>query len=240
MQIDANDLSEYYETPAGQVARRHIFRRVRQVWPDLKGNRVLGYGFAAPYLRPFLGEADHVVAAVPSHQASDQNCVSWPDGKSLTLHSEEHALPFPDAMFDCILIVHGLESAEATRPLMRQLWRVLAPAGRLLIVAPNRTSLWAQIDRTPFAHGRPFNRTQLQKLLTDSLFVAERWDHALHFPPLRSKRFVRNGAGWEGVGRRLWPGLAGVHIVEATKSMYATTPPLRVEEGVPELAGVRG
>ncbi|MBI3678207.1 MAG: methyltransferase domain-containing protein [Proteobacteria bacterium] len=236
MQIDASDLSDYYETPAGQVARRHIFRRVRQAWPDLTGQRVLGYGFAIPYLRPFLGEAERVIALLPSHQGQ----TSWPEGKSLTLQSEEHALPFPDAMFDSILVVHGLEAAEATRTLMRQLWRVLAPAGRLLIVAPNRTSLWAQIDRTPFAYGRPFNRMQLDKLLQDSLFVAERWDNALHFPPLRSKRFVRSGAGWEGVGRRLWPGLAGVHIVEASKSMYATTAPLRVKDAKPALARAGG
>jgi SAM-dependent methyltransferase len=232
MEIDAGDLTDYYETPAGQVARRHILRRLRQVWPELKGQRVLGYGFAVPYLRPFLGEAERVIALLPSHLG----CASWPEERSLTVQSEEEALPFPDAMFDCALVVHGLEAADATRPVMRQLWRVLAPAGRLLIVAPNRTSLWAQIDRTPFAHGRPFNRAQLDKLLRDSLFVAERWDSALHFPPVRSKRFVRSGAGWEGVGRRMWPGLAGVHIVEATKSMYATTAPLRVQDGKPALA----
>jgi len=61
---------------------------------------------------------------------------------------------------------------------MRQLWRVLTPSGKLLIVAPNRTSLWAQVERSPFAHGRPFNYGQLDTLLRDALFVPDRWDSA--------------------------------------------------------------
>ena len=67
---------------------------------------------------------------------------------------------------------------------MRQVWRVLAPHGRLLLVVPNRASLWAQVERSPFARGRPFNRSQLDSMLRESMFVPEHWDTALYFPPL--------------------------------------------------------
>jgi hypothetical protein len=30
--------------------------------------------------------------------------------------------------------------------------------------------------------------------------------------------------GWERLGARLWPRLGGVHLVEATKSLYAPVP----------------
>ena len=134
MQIDARELADFYETPMGQIARRQILRRLRLLWPDVSGQRVLGYGFAVPYLRPFLGEAERVVALMPAQQG----VVAWPGGKVLSALGEEDALPFPDALFDRILMVHGLEAADGTRPLMRQIWRVLAPGGRLVIVAPNR------------------------------------------------------------------------------------------------------
>ena len=137
---------------------------------------------------------------------------------------EEDALPFPDALFDRVFMIHGLETAEAMRPLMRQIWRVLAPAGRLLVVAPNRTSVWAQVDRSPFAHGRPFSRGQLDRLLRDCMFVPEKWDAALHLPPIKSRRVVRSGNGWDRTGKMLWPRLAGVHVAEASKSMYALAP----------------
>jgi len=45
----------------------------------------------------------------------------------------------------------ALEAAEAQRPFLRELWRVLTPAGRLLVVAHNRASLWAQLETSPFA-----------------------------------------------------------------------------------------
>jgi SAM-dependent methyltransferase len=229
MQIDASDLATFYESAVGQVTRRHLTRRIRLIWPSLGGERVLGYGFAVPYLRPFLAEADRVVALMPAHQG----VVAWPGGRVLTCLGEENAFPFADAFFDRIVIVHGLEAAEASRPLMRQIWRVLAPSGRLLLVAPNRASLWAQVESSPFGQGRPFTRAQLQRLLSDSLFVAERWDRALYFPPLRTRRMIGSGRAWERFGRAMWPQLAGVHLVEATKSLYAVaSPPERVAKRV--------
>ena len=220
MQLDASDLADFYEAPIGQLARRMISRQVRVLWPSAKGSCVLGYGFAVPYLRPFLADAERVVAVMPAQQG----VLAWPSGRPLTALSDEDALPFPDAFFDRILVVHGLEGADATRPLLRQLWRVLAPEGRLLLVVPNRASLWAQLERSPFALGRPFSRGELDRLLRSSLFEPLRWDRALYLPPLHGRRLVRTGNGWERMLRRLLPGLSGVHLVEAGKSFYGASP----------------
>lgn len=235
MQFDSTGLTAFYDTPMGQITRRSIHRRLKLAWPDIKGARVLGFGFAAPYLRSFALDAERVIAALP--EALGPLC--WPRNRSLSVLSEEDALPFPDALFDRILLVHGLETADATRPLMRQIWRVLAPAGRLLVVAPNRTSLWAQVDRSPFAHGRPFSRSQLDRLLRDTMFVPERWDTALLQPPIKSRRLVRSGNAWERTGKMLWPQLAGVHVVDATKSLYALAPVKKVRRLKPVLAPAR-
>ncbi|HEY3777410.1 MAG TPA: methyltransferase domain-containing protein [Rhizomicrobium sp.] len=219
MQPGSKDPQSFYEEPIGQVTRRTIFRRVRLAWPNVRGLRVLGYGYALPYMRPFAGEAERAAALVPA-----QHDISATDLRSVA-RGDEDAWPFVDSLFDRILVVHGLECAESVRPLLRQIWRVLAPQGRLICVVPNRASLWAQVERTPFAHGRPFSRSQLEKLMRDSMFVPERWDSALFFPPVPSRRLVRSGVAWERVGRTAWPRLAGVHIVEATKSLYAMAVP---------------
>lgn len=233
MQLDARDLAGFYETPMGQIARRQIMRRLRLFWPDLSGQRVLGYGFATPYLRPFLGEAERVIALMPAQQG----VVIWPETRPLTALGEEDALPFPDAMFDRIVMVHALETADRTGPLMRQIWRVLAPAGKLVIVAPNRSSLWSQIETSPFAQGRPFSRNQLAGVLGDSLFVPERWDCALLFPPAHSRGLVRSGIAWERMGRRLWTRLAGVHLIEASKMLYGAPNHVPAAQRKQELAG---
>ena len=120
-----------------------------------------------------------------------------------SLRCEEEALPFADALFDRILIVHGLERAESLRPLLRQLWRVLAPEGRILLVAPNRASLWAQVQRSPFGHGRPFSKMELEGLLTEGQFESTRWSRALYAPPFET--VTRTGTGWERAVRwRSW------------------------------------
>lgn len=234
MNHDSAGLLEFYASPIGQVARRVIQRRLRDLWPDTQGSRVLGYGFAVPYLRSLAADAEFAVALVPEQLGL------WPIDSCPSVVAQEDALPFADAMFDRVLVIHGLESAESLRPLLRQLWRVLAPSGKLLLVAPNRTSLWAQVERSPFAHGRPFNRAQLGSLLRDTLYVAERWECALLMPPLKSRRLLGRGVSWEKIGRRIWPALAGVHIVEATKSMYALAPPLKVKQEQRVFASARG
>src|SRR3546814_16290025 len=65
---DVVDLREFYETRRGQVARHMVRRAVRSVWPEVRGQRVLGLGFASPYLRQFMGEAERVLAFIPASQ----------------------------------------------------------------------------------------------------------------------------------------------------------------------------
>lgn len=230
--MDIRALSEFYETPIGQRTRNLVLQRLRQFWPDLKGRRLLGFGFPQPYLRALGLEAERAVAAVPAAMGAAS---PWPKAKNLTVLVEEDALPFPDAFFDLILVVHGLEEAEGLRPLLRQLWRVLAPEGRLLLVVPNRASLWAQIERSPFARGRPFSRGELNGLLRGALFVPEHWQRALYAPPVSSRALIGSGTGWERVGSRFFFSLGGVHIVEAGKSLYAPATPAPVRVTAPLL-----
>ena len=225
--MDARGLSQFYDNAMGQRARRVILNVLRQAWPQVKGQRLLGYGFAIPYLPAFLPDAERAIALSPA----EMGVVAWPAGKCLATLAEEDALPFPDAFFDRILVVHGLEEAQSLRPLLRQLWRVLAPEGKLLVVAPNRASLWAQVERSPFGHGRPFSRGELDAILKGAMFEPESWTRALYAPPLRSRALVGSGAGWERFGARFLSGLGGVHIAQARKSLYAPATPAMVPKG---------
>jgi SAM-dependent methyltransferase len=114
--------------------------------------------------------------------------------------------------------------AENPRDDLREIWRVLAPGGRVIIVVPNRRGLWAHVEATPFGYGRPFSRGQLTALLRDALFSPLGWMEALAVPPFAHRPWLRNGATWERVGRTLWPAFAGVILVEATKQLYQGIP----------------
>lgn len=225
MYRDVVDLKEFYQTSLGQVAQRLLRRRIREFWPDLHGQMLLGLGYASPYLRPFLGEAERTVALMPA----TQGVVFWPsEGPGLVALSEESNLPFDDLSFDRVLVVHGLEATEKSRQMMREIWRVLAGGGRLLVVTANRSGLWSRTDRTPFGHGSPYSTSQLNSMLRDNLFVPERSAKALYIPPVRSRFLLGTAPAWEKLGERWFATFAGVTMVEATKQIYALSGAERV------------
>ena len=220
MWTDAVDLRDFYATPLGAVARRMIRRRIRTLWPDVTGMDVLGLGFATPYISAFRPEATRTLAAMPAQQG----VLQWPqDEPSLTALVDETELPFPDVSFDRVLLVHSLESAENVRPMMREIWRILASGGRLMIVVPNRRGLWARLERTPFGRGRPYSSSQLSMVLRENLFTPFQTERALFFPPTRSRMLMSSAPALEEIGHRWFTAFAGVTIVEATKQIYAGT-----------------
>ncbi|MEQ9575308.1 MAG: methyltransferase domain-containing protein, partial [Rhodospirillales bacterium] len=221
MWIDVVDLRDIYSAPLGQAARRMIRRKMRAMWPDMKGQRILGIGYAAPYLEGFRDEADRVIAAMPARQG----VLRWPaqgGGEAALVYELE--LTFPDLSMDRIVLVHALECAEQVEPLMREIWRVLTDSGRLMVVVPNRSGLWARFERTPFGHGRPFSPRQLTRLLRESMFTPLTTDRALYMPPFRTALLVRSATAWERAGAVLWGSFAGVVVMEAVKQIYAATP----------------
>ncbi|WP_069624220.1 class I SAM-dependent methyltransferase, partial [Methyloceanibacter marginalis] len=211
------------------MVRRLLRHRIRARWGDVRGMRVFGLGYGTPYLAEFRGEARCVGALMPAGFGA----LPWPDrGASLTALVEETELPLDDEAADRILMVHMLEWSERSRTLLREIWRVLSPNGRVLIVVPNRRGLWARVDTTPFGYGSPFSRSQLAKLLKDAMFQPEGWHYALYTPPFNWRVLTRWPAFWERLGLILWPTFSGVIMVEATKQVYAAMPVRETEQKV--------
>jgi SAM-dependent methyltransferase len=224
MYLDVVDLRVFYSERRGLVARRLIAERLRRHWPSVAGERVLGVGFAAPYLIDFMADAERVLAFMPA----PQGVVNWPPGgpNAAALVADD-SLPLPDASVDRVLAIHSLEMTANADDHLREIWRVLAPGGRLIIVVPNRRGIWARVETTPFGFGRPYGRGQLTALLRDALFSPLGWSEALAVPPFRRRPWVRSGSAWEKIGTTLWPAFAGVIIVEATKQLYQGIPTRR-------------
>ncbi len=217
-QHDVETLRDFYATGLGQVVRRLLSQRVRERWASVHGETVIGLGFATPYLSQFRGEAARLGALMPTSQGA----LVWPSsGPRLTALVEESRLPLPDNSVDRLLVVHCLEVAENARPLLRELWRVLSPQGRLLLVVPNRRGIWARLDTSPFGQGRPYSRAQLDDLLTETLFTPTDWGTALYLPPLDRPVILRSAPAFERIGQRLPQGLAGVILAEASKELMA-------------------
>jgi SAM-dependent methyltransferase len=218
MPSDVVDLRDFYRSGLGQVARRMIRRAIQRVWPDLRGMRLLGIGYTTPFLSMLSTDTERTIALMPA----SLGVLRWPsEGRNLATLADEGELPFGDYSIDRALLVHALESSDEVGAMLKEIWRVLAGGGRLLIVVPNRRGIWARLDRTPFGSGRPYTMSQLSQLLRDEQFTPVGSEPALFIPPAKSRMIMRSAGAWERIGRSWFPTFAGVLLVEATKQIYA-------------------
>lgn len=221
MNSDIVDLRSFYSTPLGGIAAQSIGMALSVVWANIPNERLVGLGYALPWLDRLGADAERVFAFMPATQGA----VSWPPARpSATALVFDEELPLVDASIDRILLVHSLEHAESPRESLKEIWRVLSPAGRVVIVVPNRRGVWARFEHTPFGTGRPFSRSQLNELLRDANFTPAAWSEALLFPPSQRGFVLRSHRLWERAGRRFWPIFSGVVVVEAQKRLYQGVP----------------
>lgn len=222
MRPDIFELERFYRSKLGESARRLINVEMRRIWADIRGERVLGVGFATPFLRLFA-EAERTAAMMPA----TQGVWPWPAGEqSRTCLAREDEVPFPDSSFDRVLLAHALECSPHPNRLMRECWRILADGGRLLVIVPNRSGLWCWSDRTPFGTGQPFNRNQLERALRSHLFQPTNERCALFVPPSIMACTRRFAIPVERIGVKYLSSIAGVHLIEAEKQIHAATPAL--------------
>jgi SAM-dependent methyltransferase len=215
---DVIDLRKFYHTHLGVTVRKALVRKIRHIWPDISNFRLLGLGYATPYLFPFRKETERTIALMPAQQG----VIHWPHGgPSLVGLCEEADLPLPDSSVDRILLIHELENTREADDILQEIWRVLTSSGKLLVVVPGRRGLWARMEKTPFGHGRPYSDKQLRRILQANMFTFGDVHGALYFPPSGARMNLRLAQFLENLGEKWWPRFSGVRIIEAEKQVYA-------------------
>lgn len=219
MRRSIDELRTFYGEPAGALVRRLLARRLEDAWGEATDCDVLGLGYATPWLDAFVG-ARRVAAAMPGGQGVEP----WPlVGKNRSLLVDDRRLPFAAGAFDRILIVHALEEADDAAALMLEAARALSPAGRIIVAAAARGGFWAQAESTPFGHGRPFTRRQLERLVRLAGLEPTAWSSTLFVPPWTP--LLGFAEPLEQVGCRIAPGAAGLILLEAARHAYARIRP---------------
>lgn len=232
MYQDVVDLSAYYNSPLGKITARLIRKQIRALWPSVKGMDLLGLGYAPQILETFREEAAHTIAIMPTLQG----VIRWPRYKdhgkdqygrylgNLSALARETDLPIKEAGMDRVIIVHCLEHTDHSKHMLREIWRTLAPGGRVIIIVPSRLGPWCRSDKTPFGHGKPFSTAQIKEMLSKNMLSPTRWTSALFLPPFKNRTMRAALASLETTGRRWWSKFAGVLIIEAEKQIYGANP----------------
>ncbi len=202
-------LAAFYATPGGRRVARKLAAIVAPALRRGPTTRLLAIGHPGPILSGFDPASVERLAIVYPEGAGAHD---WPAARTgCACVAEPWALPFTEGLFDQALLCHALEFAEPPRALLRELWRVLAPAGEAVLIVPNRAGLWTHFEATPFGNGEPFGRGRLTRLLQDTMFEPVAWRTALVAPPVK-------GFGWlDRPLSKMVPGLGGIHFVLARK-----------------------
>ena len=135
-----------------------IVTAVRAALPLQPTTRLLAMGGAE-----VLGAAD--IAAVA--YAAFVGDVAWPDAvPSVAVVADPLRLPFVEGVFDAALAMTPVDAGR-----LRELWRVLAPAGVLVAVVPRRSL----IPRSTGIEGAQRSGRALAALLDAAMFEPDDW-----------------------------------------------------------------
>jgi SAM-dependent methyltransferase len=208
------DLQSFYASPLGKATHRFVAAKLNVLMSHAKDMRVMGLGFATPYLEPSLPHIAFMMAR--------RGVVHWPvSGLVQSALVDEYDLPLPDNSVDLALVIHGLEFTDEPLEALEEIWRVLTPQGQIIVVVPNRHGLWSLSDTSPFGFGQPFSRAQLQRNLRDAQFSLDRLESALFMPPWGKGAALNLSRGLEKFGAAALGRFSGVLVATATKQVYA-------------------
>lgn len=179
------NLRHWYASEPGQLAVAEVEAAMAAMeplrWQGSLKPLVLGVGFAEPFVGLWPGAV--------MDEVSD-----WSDARL-------------ECRYDRIVVGHALEGADDPHELLAKCWQALRPDGMMVVVAPNRMSLWRWYTSTPMADGKGYGKQELQRLL-----VAE------GFKPVQRRFAV--ACPWGGqVGHRMCPHFGGLLVMAARKEV---------------------
>ncbi len=229
--MDVVDYRAFYSGALGQATCKLLTAALRPLGAFHSGQTVMGLGYAPPYLEALVPDSCTQLAFMQARQG----VIQWPSkGPVRSALVNEYDLPLLESVVDHAIVVHGLERADDPAEMLREVWRVMAPQGRLLLVVANRRGLWSASERSPFGFGQPFSKGQLAGLLKEAQFTAINFRHALLMPPATKPWMIRAAPAVEQLasgGNRF----CGVIIAVAIKQAYAFTSGKRARRFVPQL-----
>lgn len=221
MYIDIHSLKKFYASPLGGQVQQRLAAALMPHMPTRNDERIIGLGYCVPYLNLFRRKTDYCFAFMPARQGA----LAWPREENVaTALIFEEDLPLPDSCIDKIILIHALEQTENAKETLREIWRVLVPNGKIIIIAPNRRGFWAGSDSTPFGAGEPYSRSQLSQTVSNAGFTCQSLSETLHFLPQKNLHIRHFSTLFERMQRRFFPYFGGALVLEATKHFYQGIP----------------
>lgn len=150
------------------------------------------------------------------------------DGEPVGLYCIPEQLPFDTKSVSLVILPHVLEFSDYPHQILREVERILAPEGHLVILGFNPLSLWGLVsvfrgNRMPW-NARFSTLARIKDWLQLLNFELTAGKMIYHRPPVQSERVRRRLGFLENAGDRWWPLGAAVYAVAARKREIGITP----------------
>jgi ubiquinone/menaquinone biosynthesis C-methylase UbiE len=192
--LDPSLYERWRSTPLGALTEAAESRVVFELAGPLSGKRVLDVGTGDGTYAIEAGVRGAAVTALDTSPAMLQAAGDRAGRRGVSIElceGDVQALPFDPERFDVVLAVTVLCSVDDVASAFRELARVLAPGGRLVVGELGRRSTWAAkrrlqslVRKTFWTSTRFWTPRELQRELTDAGLRVEATRGAVYFPPL--------------------------------------------------------
>lgn len=191
----------WFETPLGAAVDRLQRALIYRLAEPRPGECALDVGTGTGHYALELARMGLQVTGLDSSEAmlavarGKSSAVTWQRG-------EADALPFEDGRFDLVLCVTAWEFMPQRERALAEMYRVVAPGGRLVIGVLNAKSAWGRSyirqaqQETPFRYAHFFQAEEFVAMLR--AYGPMRWNSAVFFGP--------DGRGWRLAGLLEWFG----------------------------------
>ncbi|WP_081463444.1 methyltransferase domain-containing protein [Hylemonella gracilis] len=232
------DLQSWCETPAGSYLLAWEREQYERAVADIFGYHALQLGLPA---------LDSLSANRMPHRwlahCGTGSLTADATPRPITLHTDYAALPFSEGSLDLVTLPHTLDLHPDPHAVLREVARVLAPNGKVLISGFNPMSLWGWRQRretwwarTTREAGWHWLAQRCQPVLPADLEFISPWRlrdwlrllnleveagggdrYGLWRPLLRSASWLHRWRWLDSAGGRWWPVLGAVYFVVAVK-----------------------
>lgn len=216
------DIIHFLQSPLGAEVVQCVQRTVCPLLGNtshIPARKILGIGYTSPYIQGV--EYQHIL---PPLYYDTFHCLE--NGRTPhTVVADEDHMPFANDTVDLAVVIHALEHAHSPWGMMTELQRLMVSGGRVIVVVPNRVSLWSRVHKTPFASGMPYTKKQLAYIMQSVGFMPVKQYYGVLFPPWYMPLQPRVARVCTTVGRYVWPENGGViigvyekHVLNPVKS----------------------
>lgn len=217
-----NQLCDWFNTIPGSLLLEQEKECLEQLLPGLFGYHLVQVGFMG-----CLPDSDKVVRTRNSVVVSEGEVGN---GRGLKIRGKATSLPIATDTVDVVLLPHTMDFSRDPHQVLREAERILIPEGRIIIIGFNPISLWGawrlirkRSGKVPW-NGQFVSQHRLRDWLSLLGFEVEIHRELMYLPPLRRAGILQKLGFMESMGKRWWPILGAVYVVQAVKRVSMLTP----------------